>query len=348
MSILIYGATGYTGKLTARMAREIGVPVVLSGRNEEKLRVLGAETGFAHTTVDLNDTPKLLDVVAQHDVVLHIAGPFSKTASPMVEACLSGGTHYLDITGELAVFEAHRDLDRRARELGVMIMSGVGFDVVPSDCLALHMKERMPDAIRLTLAIRGPGSMSHGTAKTAMETIDLGTATREKGAIVYTKRPSRRQIQFGNETIDCVGISWGDVATGYHTTGIPDIAVYFASTKDLENIVGLPGFVRWLFATRLGQRFIHHQIEKQPEGPDPEREKTQTTQIVGIVENAAGQELRSLLTTPGPYYLTAQTALRIAGEVDGARFEPGTRNPAQLFGAGFITTFERCAISDLG
>ena len=165
MSILIYGATGYTGKLIARMARQLAMSVTLAGRNEAKLRDLGAETGFDHIAVELGDTSSLLEIVAAYDVVLHVAGPFSKTARPMVEACLAGSTHYLDITGEIAVFEAHRMLDRRAREAGVMIMSGVGFDVVPSDCLSLHLKERMPEAVKLTLALQGLGVMSHGTGK---------------------------------------------------------------------------------------------------------------------------------------------------------------------------------------
>ncbi len=172
MSILLYGATGYTGRLIAHMARQSGMPLTLAGRNEAKLQVLTAATGFQNIAVDLADTRKLLEIVASYGVVLNIAGPFSKTAKPMVDACLGAGTHYLDITGEIAVFEAHRMLDRRAREAGIMIMSGVGFDIVPSDCLSLHMKERMPAAVQLTLAMQGLGAMSHGTAKTAIESIN--------------------------------------------------------------------------------------------------------------------------------------------------------------------------------
>jgi short subunit dehydrogenase-like uncharacterized protein len=266
----------------------------------------------------------------------------------MVEACLAGRTHYLDITGEIAVFESHRLLDRRARETGILIMSGVGFDIVASDCLSLHMKERMPKAVRLTLAMQGMGDMSHGTGKTAIEAINMGTATRRDGTIEFLAKPPRRQLRFGNREVACVGISWGDVATAYYTTGIPNIDVYFESTKDIERIIGLPGFVQWLFSTSLGQAFLRRQIEKLPEGPDPEKQKTQVTQILGIVEDADGREMRSILKTPGAYHLTAMTALRIAGEVDGGRDEPGTHNPAQVFGSDFIATFDGCAIADIG
>ena len=213
MSILVYGATGYTGKLIARMARQLGMSVTLAGRNAAKLQALAAETGFEQVAVGLDDSSTLSAIIAEFDVALHIAGPFSKTAKPMVEACLAGGTHYLDITGEIPVFESHRMIDRRAREAGIMIMSGAGFDIVPSDCLALHLKERMPQAVKLTLAMQGMGDVSQGTGKTAIEAIDGGTATRRNGTIEYLRKPPRRKLQFGNREVDCVGISWGDVAT---------------------------------------------------------------------------------------------------------------------------------------
>jgi len=346
MSILLYGATGYTGKLIARMARERGIAVTLAGRDDSKLAPLAAETGFAHAAVGLDDTSGLAELVGRHDVVLHIAGPFSRTARPMVEACLAQATHYLDITGEIAVFEAHRGLDARAREAGVMVMSGVGFDIVPSDCLALHLKERMPAATGLVLAMKGMGQMSHGTAKTGIEAINAGTAVRRDGRIDFLKVPPRQAMRFGNEEVPCVGVSWGDVATAYHTTGIANIAVYFESTKMLEQLVGMPGWLRWLFATAPGQAFLRRQIEKLPEGPDPESQKQGSTQILGIVTDAQGHEMRSLLTTPGGYHLTALTALRIATEVEGGRFEPGTHNPAQVFGSDFITTIDGCTLAD--
>ena len=347
MSILIYGATGYTGKLIAAMARQLDMPVTLAGRNQEKLQAVASATGLDHVVVALDDTVRLLEIVAQHSVVLHIAGPFSKTAEPMVQACLTAGSHYLDITGEIAVFERHRALDRRARERGIMIMSGVGFDIVPSDCLSLHLLERMPAAVSLTLALQGFEGMSHGTAKTAVEGINAGTAQRRDGVIEYLKKPPRRHLQFGNRNVDFVGISWGDVATAYHTTRIPSISVYLEMTKDLKQIVGLPGFMRWLFATPPGQAFLHRQIKKQPEGPDPEKQKTEVSQILGIVVDGEGREMRSLVKTQGAYRLTALTALRIAQEVHGGRVEHGTHNPAQVFGANFITEIPGCTITDI-
>ena len=167
-----------------------------------------------------------------------------------------------------------------------------------------------------------------------------GTAIRRDGTIRFLKKPPRRELQFGNRKLDCVGISWGDIATAYYTTNIPNIAVYFESTKELEQIAGLPRPVQWLFSTPPGQAFLRRQIEKLPEGPDPEKQKTQVSQILGIAEDADGREMRSILKTPGGYHLTALTAIRIATEVDGGRAVPGTQNPALVFGSDFIATFD--------
>src|SRR5690606_37223372 len=151
--------------------------------------------------------------LSQVDVVLHIAGPFSQTSQPMVDACLRTGTHYLDITGEIDVFEACAARDEAAQKAGVMIMPGVGFDVVPSDCLAAHMKARLPDATELTLAISGLGHMSHGTAKTGVESIGKGTRIRRGGRIVTSRKPLHREIDFGQGAKSCIAIGWGDVST---------------------------------------------------------------------------------------------------------------------------------------
>ena len=194
---MIYGATGYTGKLVARTAKQKGLAPLLSGRNPEKLKRIAQETGFEHQAIDLSDAAALDAGLAQVDVVLHIAGPFSHTSRPMVDACLRTGTHYLDITGEIDVFEACAARSAEAKEKGVMLMPGVGFDVVPSDCLAAHMKRRMPDAVKLTLALSGLNSASRGTAKTGVESISLGTRVRRGGKIVSVSEPIVETFDFG-------------------------------------------------------------------------------------------------------------------------------------------------------
>ena len=85
--------------------------------------------------------------------MLCAAGPFSATSRPIPNACLRNRVHYLDITGEIDVFEALAARDAEAKARGIMLLPGVGFDVVPSDCLAAHLKRRRPDANDLKICL---------------------------------------------------------------------------------------------------------------------------------------------------------------------------------------------------
>src|SRR6185295_5073039 len=166
---MIYGATGYTGRLITRRACALGLRPVLAGRHDGKLAALAAATGLEHRVAHLDDPDALARALDEIAVVVHAAGPFSATARPMVDACLRAGTHYLDIAGEIPVIEAlaRRDADARAR--GIMVMPGTGFDVVPSDCLAAHVARRLPGATRLFLGLTGLEFATRGSAKTLVE-----------------------------------------------------------------------------------------------------------------------------------------------------------------------------------
>ena len=103
----------------------------------------------------------------------------------MVDACLHTGTHYLDLTGEIPVYEAIASRDAEAKARGVMLLPGTGFDVVPTDCLALHLKQRLPSATRLSLAFHGegPAGLPPGTQKTAIELAPYGDRVRRNGRL---------------------------------------------------------------------------------------------------------------------------------------------------------------------
>lgn len=345
--IVMYGATGYTGKLTARFAAEQGLDLLLSGRNEEKLKAVAEPLGFEYQAVDLGDAAGLDALLTDAAVVLHIAGPFSATSRPMADACLRTGTHYLDITGEIDVFEALAARDGEAQSQGVMLMPGVGFDVVPTDCLAAHLKTRLDDANDLRLYIAGLGSASRGTMKTAIEGIGSGTRVRRDGRIVELKRPPRERVDFGNGKKRCIGVGWGDVSTAYHTTGIPNILVMFQSNSQLENVTRLSRYFGWLMRTSLVQGRLKASIDRLPPGPTDEQRAKGFTVIVGEARNAAGEVMRSRLRTPEGYTLTALTGLRIAERTRDGEAKPGFQTPAGLFGGDFVVDFEGCKREDL-
>ncbi len=227
---LIYGANGYTGALTARLAVERGHRPVLAGRNRESVSELAGQLNLEYRAFGLDD-PAALDAGLRGVVtVLHCAGPFSHTWKAMSDACLRTKVHYLDITGEVLVFESLAARDAEAKAAGVMLMPGVGFDVVPSDCLAAHLKRRLPTATHLTLGFSGSGRFSRGTATTMAENMHRGGLVRRDG--VLAKVPAAwksRVIDFGAGPVSAMTIPWGDVSTAYHSTGIPNIEVYMSA-----------------------------------------------------------------------------------------------------------------------
>src|SRR5262249_13438152 len=106
MACLIYGCYGYTGRLLVDEALRRGLKPTLAGRRRDEVEAMGRSTGLPVRVAALEDADALDAAVAGHRVVLHAAGPFIHTSPPMVQACLRAGAHYLDVTGEIAVFEA--------------------------------------------------------------------------------------------------------------------------------------------------------------------------------------------------------------------------------------------------
>jgi short subunit dehydrogenase-like uncharacterized protein len=344
---LIYGATGYTGKLTALTAKLQGLHPVLAGRDEAKTRAVAALHGFEWRAFHLGETAKLDAALNEVDAVLHLAGPFSATSQPMADACLRTGRHYLDITGEIDVFEALAARSTQAKARGVMLLPGAGFDVVPSDCLAAHVKRRLPDATRLFLAIGGLDKMSRGTAKTSVEALSRGTRARRGGQIVRLPDTPRTSADFGDGPAPTVGLSWGDVATAWHSTQIPDIDVHFQSSRQIEQMTRLGPLARSMLSTRLGQYLAKAAVNRQPEGPNDAERASGRAVLVAEASNAKGVTVRSRLRTSEGYTLTVMTALEIARRVLAGDLEPGFQTPSLAYGADFILQFPGVTREDL-
>jgi short subunit dehydrogenase-like uncharacterized protein len=280
--------------------------------------------------------------------VLHCAGPFSRTSRPMAEACLRTGVHYLDITGEIAVFEALARRDAEARAAGVMLLPGVGFDVVPTDCLAAHLKRRLPSATRLELAFRGFGRISRGTATTALEGMHAGGAVRRDGKIVQVPAGyATRNVDFGRGPVPVSAIPWGDVSTAFHSTGIPNITVYTAFPRTLRRLMGVSGLVAPLL--RLGpiQALLRAALRRQPPGPSAEERARGLSLLWGEAVDDVGQRVVSRMQTPEGYMLTALSAVQCAEHVLGGRARPGFQTPSLAFGADLVLELPGVTREDL-
>ena len=269
--VVIYGANGYTGRLIARQAVSRELFPVLAGRNRETISQMAGEYGLAWRQADLDRPGTLLQTLDGVGVVIHCAGPFSHTARPMVRACLEAGVHYLDITGEYAVFEDLARLDGAAKACGIMVMPGAGFDVVPSDCLAAHLASRLPGAMDLKLAFAGlGGGMSRGTAKTMIEGLGYGGAIRRNHRIQRVPAGHKtRVIDFGGRSLTTVAIPWGDISTAWHSTGIPNVEVYMAVTPAMLRFMTISNTMGGLFRTGLVRCLLKALVDRLPARPRP-------------------------------------------------------------------------------
>lgn len=343
--ILVYGAYGYTGVLIAELAAEQGIPVLLSGRNAEKLALLGDRLGLPYAQASLDDPAGLDALLSDCSVVLHCAGPFVQTYQAMAEACLRTGCHYLDITGEIAVFEELAALHGKALERKVMLMPGVGFDVVPTDCTAAYLAERLPDAVQLSLAFKSVGSrMSHGTASTMVLGLGEPNYQRRSGQIVPVPMGSASlSVDFGRGPTEVSGIPWGDVSTAYYTTGIPNIATYVSLPASARRGLRMARLLGPVLRSGFVRRRAQRRVDKAPAGPSARDRAAGFSLVWGQVRNAEG-EVRTVRTkTLNGYDLTAAAGLEIAQRVLAGRYEAGFQTPAGTYGSGLLREVDPAA-----
>lgn len=334
-NFLIYGANGYTGELITRYAVERGMKPIVAGRNAIKIEELAKKHHLEYRVFSLDETDRVDAALQEVDMVLHCAGPFSITSRPMVEACFRNKKHYTDITGEIAVFEACARLDEKAKDAGIMVMPGVGFDVVPSDCLARHLKDRLPSATHLSLAFYGMGRISHGTQATMTMNIGKGGAIRKDGKITPVPAAWKtREIDFGEVTKTGVTIPWGDVATAYYSTGIPNIEVFTVMPRQNLKMLKASRYLGWLLATGPVQNYLQKQIP--PGGPSDEERAKGKTLMWGEATDLNGNRVESRMHGPEGYTMTALTSLNIAQKILDGNFEVGFQTPAKAYGADLV------------
>ena len=346
--LVVYGANGYTGRLVARAARARGWTPRLAGRNAEAVESVAAEFDLSWSAFGLDDPVALDEGLEGATAVLHCAGPFSRTWRAMSDACLRTGVHYMDVTGELVVFEGLAARDDAAREAGVMLLPGVGFDVVPSDCLAAHLARRLPDATALTLAFQASGGVSHGTATTLIANMGASGLVRRGGRIVSVPAGHlTRRVDFGRGPRPVVAIPWGDVSTAYHTTGIPDIEVYVSAGRSAILGMKLSRHLGPLLRSPAVRRFLQGRIDARPAGPDDAARERGRTSLWGEARTQDGRSVAARIEAPEGYTLTADAALHIAGKVLAGEASPGFHTPGGLFGPDLVCELEGVRREDL-
>jgi short subunit dehydrogenase-like uncharacterized protein len=347
-ALLIYGVTGYSGRLIAASASERGLNALVAGRNAGQTQRIADSVGLPWRAVGL-DGPRMLDaMLADVAVVLHAAGPFTTTAKPMLEACLRTRTHYLDIAGELPVFQQAEHLDAEARRNRIMLMPGAGYVVAASDCLAAYVAKQTPQARRLRLATSWPGIMSRGTMRSALEMIRENVSIRRAGEIATVPAGHlQRQFDFGDGKRLATAVSAADVITAWRTTGIPNLETYshFAPAEALAYQVG-----SW-FAEPLRlppvKSIVESLISMAPDGPSAARRDGAYNVIIAEAEDPWHRSTCARLTTPDGYSCTPEIALGIANRVLAGEFREGFQTPAGVFGADLVLEVHGARREDL-
>lgn len=336
---LIYGANGYTGALIAEEAVRRGLRPRLSGRNREAVGALAGRLGLLARPCDLLDPAALRAALSGCRLVLHCAGPFSETSPAMLDACLAEGVHYLDITGEIDVFAACHARSAEAARRGICVVPGVGFDVVPTDCVAALLKEKVPDAASLVLAFEAGGGLSAGTAKTSVAGLGKGGRVRRGGALAEVPPAFKtRTFLRGGKPRTAMTIPWGDVFTAWVTTGIPDIEVYMAASPASIASARRLGWVRPLLRLGPVTRFLQRRIAASLRPPSPETRARTNAYIWGEATAADGGLGRIEIETPNGYDLTVTAALGAVERLldPGLEVPAGYFTPSQLMGARYV------------
>jgi short subunit dehydrogenase-like uncharacterized protein len=342
MKFLLYGANGYTAQLILKMYQDFGVTPVIAGRSEAKVKALAAQYNLEYKVFGLDNVAEIEQNIKEFKVVLNCAGPFSSTAKPMVEACLAQKVHYLDITGEIVVFELCAKLSDRAQKAGIMLMPGVGFDVIPTDCAAAMAKAKMPDATHLKIAFAGlGGGISHGTSVTMAQGLGEAGARRENGKIIRVPVGQHGfMVPFAKKEIFCMSIPWGDVSTAFHSTGIPNIETFTQANPKTFKRLKYQKFFNWFLRLKMVRNYNIKQIDKRPAGPSDERREKSEMNVWVEAKNAKNETAIVKLIVKEGYTFTALSALTCVQKVLNNNFKIGFQTPSNAYSAQLVMEIE--------
>lgn len=339
--LMIYGANGYSAQLIIEELLKKGIKPVLSGRNWEAVSSIAQKYSCEFRIFDLTREAESYRSLDDIHTVLNCAGPFKYTAKDLIDYCLDTSTNYIDITGEIPVFAYAFGNNRKAVEKGIVILPGAGFDIIPTDCLARRLSEKLPDATSLKLGFSNKkGRISRGTLLTTLEFIGGKGKIRKDGKIIDSP-VGEYHVRIKNNKFSFYGLSipWGDVLTSSYSTGIPDSEVY----------LGLPGplfylhpvlllFIK-LFKLNFVRKLASDYIRRNITGPDLNRRRITETYIWGRVENKMGRVEEEVYRILEGYDLTARGAAECAARILDGNVKPGTHTPSTAFGSNFLDLF---------
>ncbi|OXR41822.1 putative trans-acting enoyl reductase [Nocardia cerradoensis] len=347
--IVLFGATGYTGRLTARALLARGAEPVLAARNATALRQFAADLGGVETAVaDVADPASVRALLGRGDVLVTTVGPFLRYGGPALDAALAAGAHYFDSTGEGPFIRRVFDRDAEARQAGAALLTAFGFDYVPGNIAASLALRDAPDAARVDIGyfIASPGTSGGTRASMVGMLFERGFALRD-GDIV-PERSGARTHTFDVE---------GRALTGASIPGLEHLVLHRAhpNLREADVYLGMPGNVAGaLQATslvadtvarvtpvkRLAEGALSALIKGSTGGPDAATRARTRTWAVAETRDATGRILSSAtLTGVDPYDFTADMlAWGAQAALAGGLLGTGALGPVEAFGPDALTS----------
>jgi short subunit dehydrogenase-like uncharacterized protein len=325
-TLMIYGAAGYTGRMAAGHAKAAGLDIIVAGRAEDPLVQVAQDLDLPWRVFSVDDPAAVAAALEGVDVLLNCAGPFLRTAGPLMRAAINAGVHYLDFAAELDSYTLAETLDAEAEAAGVMLLPGSGGSVAILGSLASHAAARLVDPRSIRIALHVTGSMSRGSAVSAVENMTTETLARIDGRLVSRSPSEPRPFDFGFGEVDSFPLTLPDLITIWRTTGVPDIETYVHAS---------------------GDAFPEGDLQALPAGPTAAQRDISRYQAAVEVTGADGTVVRSVLDTINGYTFTALAAAEAARRVLGGEVRPGFQTPTGLFGAGFAETIADTTIVDV-
>lgn len=338
--VLLYGATGFSGRRIAGRLADLGRSVVLAGRDAAKVGPLAEELDLPMRSFGLENGEAIDRALGDVALVLNAAGPYRDTAAPMIAACLRTGTDYVDLSGEWPSFVAAMAQDEAARSADVMLLPGAGVAITVTDCLLAMAADAMPDVAKLRIALSSPHLLSRGSVRTALSLADSHTLVRRAG--VLHRLPGgrlARDFDFGHGLRRAVSFSWPDVVTGQFTTGVPTIEAYCESGWISRTAYRMAAAASALASPDVLRTTAERVADAWPGAPSPSSLEAAGYCIVAEAEDRWRRTSTLRLRIADGYSTTTDIASAIVRQVLAGDRRPGFQTPSRLFGGQFVLRF---------
>ncbi|KAI8635105.1 hypothetical protein F5Y19DRAFT_486037 [Xylariaceae sp. FL1651] len=326
--LIIYGATGYSGRLVSEEAKRKGLDFLIAGRTETHLRDLGASLSVEYRVFDLANLEKVETALQGARVLVNCAGPYVHTGGPLINVCIKKRIHYLDISAEVEHYKLIEERDQGAIEAGIMLLPGSGGGVAILGSLVARAVQFAEHAMSIDVALYVAGAVSRGTAITGVASSLAGFLRRVDGKLVRANGIEVRKFDFdnGEGMVDCALFGLPDVITSWRTTRVDNMTTYVHTPKD---------------------GFLGGDPSLLPDGPTVAEREANPYHAAVIVTSQDGSTRHAVLHTVNGYTFTATATVEAARRVLSGNALPGFQTPVSVFGIDFAETIPGTTIQVL-